>query len=69
MGIPKPLVQLNQIFIVLSVALTLLWNEVILFVPFFIGLYTIITKQNPIILMGKIFLAKPIPSNPQGWEK
>ncbi|RFU67457.1 DUF4395 domain-containing protein [Peribacillus saganii] len=59
MGIPKPLVQLNQSFIVLSVIAALVFYKLILFLPFAIGVYTLITKTNPIILIGKKFLKKP----------
>ncbi|PLS18145.1 DUF4395 domain-containing protein [Bacillus sp. M6-12] len=59
MGIPKPLVQLNQSFIVLSVLIALVSYKLILILPFVIGVYTLITKKNPIILIGKSFLKKP----------
>ncbi|RFU61257.1 DUF4395 domain-containing protein [Peribacillus glennii] len=60
MGIPKPLVQLNQLFIVLSVLTALASNKLILVLPFAIGVYTLITKKNPIISAGKMFLKKPL---------
>ncbi|MBM7691727.1 hypothetical protein JOC77_001134 [Peribacillus deserti] len=60
MGIPKPLVQLNQSFIVLSVLVALVSYKLILLLPFVIGVYTLITKKNPIILIGKRFLKKPL---------
>ncbi|WP_026696119.1 DUF4395 domain-containing protein [Peribacillus kribbensis] len=60
MGIPKPLVQLNQSFIVVSVLAALLSYKLILILPFAIGLYTLFTKKNPVILTGKRFLKKPV---------
>ncbi|WP_046176338.1 DUF4395 domain-containing protein [Domibacillus indicus] len=59
MGIPKPLVQINQLFIVFFVAAGLLVHPAILFLPFFIGVYTLLTKRNPIILFSRRFLKKP----------
>ncbi|MFD1040112.1 DUF4395 domain-containing protein [Virgibacillus byunsanensis] len=58
MSIPKPLVQINQTFIILSVLLGLLLHPVILLVPFTFGIYTIVTKQNPIIMFSRRFLTK-----------
>jgi hypothetical protein len=58
MSIPKPLVQINQAFIALTVLLGLLIHPMIMIVPFVIGLYTLITKQNPIIKISKGFLKK-----------
>lgn len=59
MNIPKPLVQLNQGFILITVLLGLFIHPNILLLPLLIGVYTLITKQNPIILLGKRFLRKP----------
>ncbi|MGI8314736.1 DUF4395 domain-containing protein [Halobacillus mangrovi] len=59
MSIPKPLVQTNQLFIVVTVLLGIFIHHAILFFPFIIGVYTLITKQNPIILISKNFLTKP----------
>ncbi len=59
MSIPKPLVQSNQAFIVLSVVLALVFHKAILLLPFLIGAYTLITKKNPIIQFNKRFLKKP----------
>ncbi len=59
MSIPKPLVQVNQSFIVISVLSGLLFHPAILFIPFAIGVYTLLTKQNPIISFSKQFLHKP----------
>ncbi|WP_203248910.1 DUF4395 domain-containing protein [Sporosarcina beigongshangi] len=59
MTIPKPLVQLNQAFILTTVLLGLFIHPSILLLPFLIGVYTLVTKQNPIILLGKRFLRNP----------
>ncbi|MCP3763043.1 DUF4395 domain-containing protein [Domibacillus sp. A3M-37] len=59
MGIPKPLVQTNQMFMVLSVLAGLIIHSAILFLPFLIGVYTLVTKKNPIILFSRRFLKKP----------
>jgi membrane-associated HD superfamily phosphohydrolase len=59
MGIPKPLVQTNQIFMVLSVLVGILFHHAWLWLPFLIGVYTLLTKLNPIILFSKRFLSKP----------
>jgi hypothetical protein len=60
MSIPKPLVQLNQSFIVTMVILALVFYKAILFIPFAVGVYTLITRRNPIIHFGKRLLSKPL---------
>jgi hypothetical protein len=60
MGIPKPLVQINQLFIVTTVTLGLLFSKVILLIPLLIGIITLVKKQNPIIVFSKRFLKKPL---------
>ncbi|KHE68174.1 DUF4395 family protein, partial [Halobacillus sp. BBL2006] len=59
MSIPKPLVQINQMFIVITVLLGLSFHYSWLFLPFVIGVYTLITKKNPVIMLSKNFLTKP----------
>lgn len=59
MGIPKPLVQINQFFMVFSVLAGLLIHPSLLLLPFLIGVITLITKKNPIILGSRRFLKKP----------
>ncbi|WP_226037778.1 DUF4395 domain-containing protein [Aquibacillus saliphilus] len=59
MSIPKPLVQTNQVFIVSFVILALLFHKAILLIPFITGVYTLIIRNNPIILFSKRFLSKP----------
>ncbi|MFC4558241.1 DUF4395 domain-containing protein [Virgibacillus kekensis] len=58
MSIPKPLVQTNQIFIFIMVLIGLIIHPAILLVPFTVGVYTLLRKQNPIIMFGKRFLKR-----------
>ncbi|MED3819000.1 MULTISPECIES: DUF4395 domain-containing protein [Priestia] len=62
MSIPKPLVQLNQLFIVITVVLALLAAKWLLLLPFLVGVVTLVTKRNPVIMAGKKLLKKPISS-------
>ncbi|WP_299093980.1 DUF4395 domain-containing protein [uncultured Metabacillus sp.] len=59
MNIPKPLVQTNQAFIVVTVLFSLLFYRWLLFIPFIIGVLTLITKRNFVIIIGQKFLKKP----------
>ncbi|MCL7749403.1 DUF4395 domain-containing protein [Halalkalibacter alkaliphilus] len=59
MGIPKPLVQTNQAFIVITVLLSLLLSNWILLIPFIIGVITLVTKRNIIMVVGRKLLKKP----------
>ncbi|RCW77286.1 DUF4395 domain-containing protein [Saliterribacillus persicus] len=65
MSITKPLVQLNQSFILLTVLLGVIINPLILILPFVIGVFTLVTKSNPVILLGKRFLSKAPNEYPQ----
>lgn len=65
MTIPKPLVQINQIFIVVTVAAALLLHPAILLLPFVVGAYTLIAKKNPVIQASRRFLKKPMASYQQ----
>ncbi len=64
MSIPKPLVQTNQAFILITVLLGLFIHPVILILPFVTGILTLLTKNNPVIRIGKTFLKKPTSSYP-----
>ncbi|SFL70320.1 protein of unknown function [Gracilibacillus orientalis] len=64
MSIPKPLVQTNQAFILITVLLGLFLHPLILLLPFVTGLITLITKNNPVIRLGKNFLKKPANAYP-----
>ena len=59
MTIPKPLVQTNQAFIVLTVIIALIFHKAILLLPFAVGVYTLATKSNPVIRFSKRFLKNP----------
>ena len=65
MTIPKPLVQINQVFIVATALGGLLVHPVILLLPFAVGVYTLITKKNPIIQFSRRFLKKSVASYQQ----
>lgn len=62
MSIPKPLVQLNQLFIVITVLIALLAAKWLLLLPFLVGVVTLATKHNPVIMAGKNLLKKPASS-------
>ena len=57
--IPKPLVQTNQVFIIVTVLLGMFVNTNILYIPFVLGLFTVLTKMNPVIIAARPFLRKP----------
>ncbi|KKI91007.1 hypothetical protein WQ54_17375 [Bacillus sp. SA1-12] len=59
MNIPKPLVQTNQVFIVVTVLSALLLYKWLLLIPFIVGALTLITKRHLVILIGQKFLKKP----------
>ncbi|MBB6452314.1 magnesium-transporting ATPase (P-type) [Salirhabdus euzebyi] len=59
MGIPKPLVQTNQLFIFVCVLLSYAFHFTILILPLVIGLITLVTKKNVVILLGSKLLRKP----------
>ncbi|MFC0188672.1 DUF4395 domain-containing protein [Fictibacillus aquaticus] len=58
-SIPKPLVQANQAFIVLSVLLSWLLHPFLLVLPLSAGLISVLFKYNPIIASVKPLLRKP----------
>ena len=59
--IPKPLVRLNQSFIALSAILYLLSsNRLFLVLPILLGLSSIVLNYNPLFVLGKKFLKKPM---------
>ncbi len=60
-GIPLPLVRANQWFIVLTVTLSLVMKQpYLLAVPLLVGLYSLLFKHNPVFLLVKPFLKKPL---------
>lgn len=58
MSIPKPLVQLNQLFIIITVIAALAFWYWLLIIPFINGVMTLMTKKNPVIQAGKGLLKK-----------
>lgn len=63
--IPKPLVQVNQWFLVLSTAIALIFFNYLLFIPFIVGVVTLTTKRNPVIAFAARFLKKTNKFYPQ----
>jgi Domain of unknown function (DUF4395) len=64
-SIPKPLVQLNQWFIVSSVAFSWVFQmDFFLLLPLLVGLSALLFKFNPIIKAGRHFLKKEWSSYP-----
>ncbi|SDD44080.1 protein of unknown function [Priestia aryabhattai B8W22] len=62
MSIPKPLVKLNQLFIIITVLTALLAAKWLLLLSFLVGVVTLATKRNPVIMAGKKLLKKPASS-------
>ncbi|WP_110111941.1 DUF4395 domain-containing protein [Bacillus sp. CGMCC 1.16541] len=60
MSIPKPLVQVNQAFIVATTFLGLFVSFYVLLIPIAVGVSTLITKKNPMMVVGKRFLRQPM---------
>lgn len=65
MTIPKPLVQLNQAFLVITALLGLVFHPALLLIPFAVGAVTLWTKKNPLIAFSRRFLSKPPSAYPQ----
>jgi len=60
-SIPRPLVRLNQLSIALSSILFIVTNQnLILLLPILIGLSSLIFDYNPLMVLGKKFLKKPM---------
>ncbi|MFI8687336.1 DUF4395 domain-containing protein [Rossellomorea sp. NPDC077527] len=58
-SIPRPLVQLNQWFIVSIVALSWVFQiELLIILPLLVGMSALLFKYNPVIKTGKLFLKK-----------
>jgi len=59
--IPRPLVRLNQSFIAISAVLYLVTSNILLLVlPILFGLSSIVLNVNPLFVLGKKFLKKPM---------
>ncbi len=57
--IPRPLVQANRIFLVLSIGLALVVHEALLVIPLLTGVTSLLFRWNPVIAFGRRFLRKP----------
>ncbi|MDV2683680.1 DUF4395 domain-containing protein [Alkalihalophilus lindianensis] len=60
MGIPKPLVQLNQIFLIITVLLGWLVSPWILALPFLVGVVALAFHYNVVMKIAKSLLKKPL---------
>lgn len=58
-SIPKPLVRFNQLLILVTGILGIFF-PIVLWIPFILGLITITTRTNPVVVAGKPFLKKPL---------
>ena len=59
--IPKPLVRLNQSFVAINAILYLLTSNLIFLVlPIIVGLSAVLFNYNPLFVIGKRFLKKPL---------
>ena len=59
--IPRPLVRLNQTFVATNAILYLLTSHLVFLVlPIIIGLTSVLINYNPLFVIGKKFLKKPM---------
>lgn len=59
--IPRPLVRMNQTFVATSAILYLLTSHLVFLVlPIIIGLTSVLINYNPLFVIGKKFLKKPM---------
>lgn len=58
--IPRPLVQVNRTFLVVTITAGLLFHHAILLLPLVLGLVGLIFRRNPVILAGRPFLKKSL---------
>ncbi len=63
--LPRPLVQTNRTFIVLSVIAALVLQLYLLLLPLAVGLSALVLKYNPVMHLSKFFLRKPAARYPQ----
>ncbi|WP_404431680.1 DUF4395 domain-containing protein [Sutcliffiella horikoshii] len=64
--IPKPLVTFNQWFILTTVLLSLATGLYFLMaLPLLAGLMGLLFKWNPVLIVARVFLSKPLGSYPQ----
>jgi hypothetical protein len=60
MGIPKPLVQVNQVFLIITVLLSWLVSPWILVLPFLVGVVALAFHYNLVMKIAKPLLKKPL---------
>lgn len=59
--IPRPLVRFNQLFISISaLAFIVTMNRAFLVLPIVFGLFSVLFNFNPLFIIGKKFLRKPL---------
>lgn len=63
--IPRPLVNANRVFLVMTVGAALLLQPLILLLPLGVGLIALITGWNPVIRIGRRYLQK----NPEEYRQ
>ncbi|HKJ68896.1 MAG TPA: DUF4395 domain-containing protein [bacterium] len=56
--IPRPLVQANRLFLVLTIGVALIVHEALLIIPLLTGITSLIFRWNPVIVFGKRFLRR-----------
>ena len=60
-AIPRPLVRMNQTFVATKAILYLLTSHLVFLVlPIIIGLTSVLINYNPLFVIGKKFLKKPM---------
>jgi|GEM_PF-84826 len=56
--VPRPLVQANRLFLVVTISAALLTEPVILLLPMLVGFTALLTGWHPVIGVGRRFLKK-----------
>ncbi|BAB05501.1 DUF4395 domain-containing protein [Halalkalibacterium halodurans] len=64
MSIPKPLVQINQLFLVITVILGVIVSPWILWLPFVVGVIALAFRKNLIMITFQSLLKKPADTYP-----
>ncbi|MED4163548.1 DUF4395 domain-containing protein [Halalkalibacterium halodurans] len=64
MSIPKPLVQINQLFLVITVILGVIVSPWILWLPFVVGVIALAFRKNLIMITFQPLLKKPADTYP-----
>ncbi|MDY7222342.1 DUF4395 domain-containing protein [Halalkalibacterium halodurans] len=64
MSIPEPLVQINQLFLVITVILGVIVSPWILWLPFVVGVIALAFRKNLIMITFQPLLKKPVDTYP-----